>query len=139
MTTTINFQDAEGALSRELVRLDSLVVLRDALQNIGSLQQAADEAAKRMEEAKAAEATAQSDLEKIQLRVANAQAAADVEVAKAEQAADVVLTKAKVSAAAIVAGAEATAAKIISDAEVSTADARKRAQVLSDAIKQAGS
>jgi hypothetical protein len=136
--TTPNYQDAEGALSREVVRLESLIVLRDALREVGSMQQAADEAARRLEAARAAEETAQSDLEKIQLRVADAKAAADVEIAKAEQAADVVLTKAKVSASAIVANAEATAAKIISDAEAKTSAARKTAAALSEAIKAAG-
>jgi hypothetical protein len=138
MTTPINYQDAEGALSRELVRLDSLTTLRDALREVGSMQQSADEAGKRLEAARAAEAEAQADLEKIQQRVDDAKAAADVEIATAQAAGDAELTRAKNAAAAIIAGAEAKAAKIVADAETQTADARKRAQVLSDAIAQAG-
>jgi len=135
---TIDFTSAQNALDRELVRLETLVTLRDALKDIGGLAQALDEAGKRLEAARAEEAAAQADLEAIKQRVADAQAAADVEIATASAAADIVLTKAKVAAAAIVAGAEATAAQIVTDAEVKTADARKRAQVLSEAIKQAG-
>jgi hypothetical protein len=135
--TTIDFTSAQNALDRELVRLETLGTLRDALRSAGGLQQASDEAGKRLEAALAAETAAQSDLEKIQLRVAAAQAAADVEIAKAEQAGDAVLTQAKVAAAAIVAGAKAEAAKIISEAEISTADARKRAAALSEAIAKA--
>jgi dsDNA-specific endonuclease/ATPase MutS2 len=134
----IDFQSAQGALDRELVRLDALSNLRDALKDIGGLSQAADEARKRLDEARAAEAAAQSDLEKIQQQVDAAKARAASEIAEAQAAADDVLTKAKVAAAAIVSGAKAEAAKIISDAETQTADARKRAKALSDAIAQAG-
>jgi hypothetical protein len=136
---TINFQDAEGALSRELVRLDSLGVLRDALREMGSMQQAADEAGRRLDEARAAETAAQSDLASIQRSLDTAKASAATEIAEAEQAAEGVRLQSQVAASAIIAGAKAEATKIISDAEVKTADARKRAQVLSDAIKQAGS
>jgi hypothetical protein len=138
MTTPINYQDAEGALSREVVRLESLVVLRDALRDIGSSKQASDEAGKRLEAALAAETAAQAELEKIQLRVAAACASADVEVAKAQGAAETVRLQAQNAAAAIIAAAETKAAKIVSDSEVKTADARKRAQLLADAIQQAG-
>jgi hypothetical protein len=122
-----------------LVRLESLIVLRDALRESGSLQQASDESGKRLEAALAAETAAQAELEKIQLRVADAQAAADVEVATASAAADTLLTKAKVAAAAIIAGANSDAAKIIENAKNQTAESTRRAQVLADAIKAAGS
>jgi uncharacterized protein YaiI (UPF0178 family) len=139
MTTTIDWTSAQGALDRELIRLESLRTLRDAVQIAGGLQQTADESGKRLEAAQAAEAEAQADLEKIQQQVDAARSAADLEIAKASAAGDVVLTQAKVAASAIIAGAKAEAAKIISDAEIQTADARKRAQVLSAAIAQAGS
>jgi hypothetical protein len=135
--STTSFQSAENALTNEITRMQGIIDARDVLREIGTLRQAADEAGKRMEAARVAEATAQADLEKIQLRVANAQAAADVEVAKAEQAADVVLTKSKVAGAAIIEAAKSQAAKILADAETKTADARARAAALSDAIAKA--
>jgi hypothetical protein len=134
---TIDFQSAQNALDRELVRLETLGTLRDALRSAGGLQQASDESGKRLEAALAAETEAQKRLEALSLRVADAQSAAAVEVAKAEQAADVVLTKAKVSAAAIVAGANAESARILAETETKTAAARKTAAALSDAIAKA--
>jgi hypothetical protein len=136
--TTIDFTSAQNALDRELVRLESLTVLRDAVRDIGGLQQSAAEAQTRMAAARTDEAAAQASLEKIQLRVADAQAAADVEIAKAEQAADGVRLRAEVAGQAIVEAAKTKAAQIISDAETQTADARARAQVLSDALKAVG-
>jgi hypothetical protein len=136
---SIDFQSAEGALSRELVRLEALANLRDALREAGSLQQATSEAKMRMDAARTDEAKAQRDLADIQQRVAAAQKVADVDIAKAEQAAEGVRLQAQVASAAIVEAAKTKAAQIISDAETQTADARKRAAALSDAIKAAGS
>jgi hypothetical protein len=136
---TAAYADAENALSKEIVRLEGLIGLRDILRDVGSLEQAANEARTRLESARLNEAAAQAELDAIQRRVESAKAAAASEIAEAQGSADSVLTQAKVAASAIVAGAKAEAAKIISEAEISTADARKRAQVLSDAIKQAGS
>jgi hypothetical protein len=136
---TIDFTSAQAALDRELVRFDPLANLRDALKDIGGLAQAADEAGKRLEAARAEEATAQADLEAIRLRVANARAAADVDIATASAAADDVITKSKVASAAIIEAAKKQAVEIVEQAKSATADSVRRAAVLADAIKAVGS
>ena len=134
---TIDWTSAQGALDRELIRLEALRTLRDAVQIAGGLQQTADESGKRLEEAKAAEAAAQTELDAIQRRVDAARASADVEVAKAQGAAEAVRLQAQNAAAAIVETAKTKAAQVVADAEAKTADARKTAAALSEAIAKA--
>ena len=134
-----DFTSAQSALDQELARHAAVANLRDAFREIGGLQQAADEAGKRLDAARAAETIAQADLVAIQKQVADARAAADVDIATASAAADDVLTKAKVAAAAIVAGARTEAERIVADARSQTADSVRRAAVLADAIKAVGS
>ena len=47
-----DYTSAQATLDRELVRLDALGNLRDALKDIGGLSQAADEAGKRLDAAR---------------------------------------------------------------------------------------
>jgi F0F1-type ATP synthase membrane subunit b/b' len=131
--TTIDFQSAQSALDRELVRLESLGVLRDALREVGGLQQAADEAGKRLDAARAAEASAKADLAAIELQVENAKA----EIIQAQAAADDLITKAKVAGAAIEARARAEAERIVADAKTQSEQTTRRAAVLADAIRAA--
>jgi hypothetical protein len=133
-----DFTSAEGALSRELVRFEGLTALRDVFTNLGSLQQATTEAQTRADAARAAEAAAQSDLAEILRQVSEAKAAAATAIAEAQASVAAVLAKANDDAAAIVAAAREQADKIISDAANATADSKRRAQLLADAIQQAG-
>jgi hypothetical protein len=136
--STTSFQSAENALTNEITRMQGIIDARDVLREIGTLRQAADESAKRLEAALAAEKEAQAELDDIQQRVAAARTAADIDIAKASAAGDTELTKARVAAAAIVEKARIDAAQIVSDAKSQTADSVRRAAVLAEAIKQAG-
>jgi protein involved in polysaccharide export with SLBB domain len=138
-TPAIDYTSAQNALDRELVRFEGLRTLRDAVQIAGGFQQTADESAKRLEATLAAETEAQNRLEALSLRVADAQAQADIDIARAHAAGDTELTKARVAASAILEKAKLEAAQIVSDAKSQTADSVRRAAVLADAIKAVGS
>ena len=131
---TAAYADAENALGKEIVRLEGLIALRDVVREIGSLEGAGSEESARLESARIDEAAAKADLVSIRQQVSDAA----IKISEAQAAAEDVLTKAKVAASAIVAGAKAEAAKILADAESATVESRRRAQVLSEAIRQAG-
>lgn len=130
---SIDFQSAEGVLTRELTRTEALASLRNALREVGSLQQAASETETRIERVRAEEVAAQASLAQIRQQAADEKA----KIAEARAAAEGVLAKANEEASRLIAAAKSQAAEIVAAAEAQTADARARAKVLTDAIQKA--
>jgi hypothetical protein len=83
-TVSTTFQSAENALTNEITRMQGLIDARDALGDLGSLEQATAEAQTRLDAARSAETTAQAELDAILQRVADAKAAAATEIAGAQ-------------------------------------------------------
>jgi hypothetical protein len=133
-----NFQLAENAIANEITRLQGLIDARDALRELGSLEQAIGEAGVRMEAARKDEAAAQAQLDALKQKVAAAKADSAAQIAAAKADVEAVRTKAQADADKIIADARKEAGRIVADAERATSESKRRAQVLSDALKVAG-
>jgi chromosome segregation ATPase len=135
MTKKPNYQAIEVALSNEINRFDALIEARDALRNIASLEQAAQETQARIDKLRDDEKAVRAKIAGLDAEFAKKRAEAQAEADQVRADAQKVVDDADAAAARILATAQARANKLVGDAQAKLTGLEDRAKKLSDAIR----